>query len=207
MRAILASILLLTGSAAVGENSGTIVQLGSRLFDVRMAASELRRDDDFIPVSDIDWLRPALEADPIFDGVVFHIRSTSVPASRSWNEPGSEGNVSRAYDGSKFYNFEGFDAWLLAPESARIFYLVPDRPAEFSATCGLTSSGDKVALCVLYASYPMDPHILLQARIYFPRPMERRVQEFDILAKEMRTIAACLDVTDGSRPSGPCPSR
>jgi hypothetical protein len=76
IRAIVVSVGVATSSlAAHGESSPEhLVTLNTRTFDLGTDVSKMRRDADFVPMNDIGWLSPILDADPVLGPTVFHIK-------------------------------------------------------------------------------------------------------------------------------------
>ena len=51
-------------------------------------------------------------------------------------------------------------------------------------------------LCVVYATYPPDDYVKLKARLYWPPDPADAPTYFRDVARRMREVAYCLDVTD-----------
>lgn len=62
---------------------------------------------------------------------------------------------------------------------------------------------EKHAFCGVNASYPPDPNIRLYARVY---TATKPPNDFRAIARRMREIAYCLDVTDQLLPDGSSPN-
>jgi hypothetical protein len=102
----------------------------------------------------------------------------------------------------------GYSTYSASPNGASQVMLVPDSAdVPFAVTCGKAPRDVEFLLCVVVSSYPPDPKIFLQARVYFPKPFEAFYPRFAPIAARMLEIATCLDVTDGDRPRAPDGSR
>ncbi|MFN4173020.1 MAG: hypothetical protein ACK4GW_14815 [Pseudorhodobacter sp.] len=184
------------------EDEPNLVRISNRIFDLRMDATKLPRSPDFIPLTDIPWLRMLIDDDPFLGGIVFHIQQTRVPADLFWTFPGP-GNLHRSRDGiPDRFVFDGYDTMASEPGgSGRSYMFVPNDPSEpYSIRCG-TRTGDleELNVCFLRVSYPPDNMIFLLARICFPEPLEDLSGSFPAMAKRMREIVYCLDVTEAER--------
>ncbi|MFN3825955.1 MAG: hypothetical protein ACK4RN_18475 [Pseudorhodobacter sp.] len=184
------------------EDEPSLVRISNRIFDLRMDATRLPRSSDLIPLKRVPWLRDLIGNDPILDGIVFHIQQTRVPADFFWTFPGP-GNLHRSREGiPDRFVIDGYDTMASEPGgSGRSYMFVPNDLSEpYSIRCGTpTGQLDELQVCFLRASYPPDNMIVLLARIYFPEPLEDLRGNFAAMAKRMREIVYCLDVTEGER--------
>ncbi|MBL4917173.1 hypothetical protein [Szabonella alba] len=200
--ALLAALTAPVQADPQSKDDPNLVRISNRIFDLRMNATRLPRSSDFIPLNRVPWLRDLIGNDPILDGIVFHIQQTWVPADFLWAFPGP-GDLHRSREGiPDRFIFDGYDTMASEPGgSGRSYMFVPDDPAEpYSIRCGTrTGRLDELSVCFLTVAYPPDNMIFLHARIYSPEPLEDLRGNFAAMAKRMREIAYCLDVTEAER--------
>ena len=78
----LVALVFLSGNAYAQQTS--LIEMNTRVFDMRVDVDELRRDDDFIPLNDIKWLRDVIERDPLLPRTVVHIQVRPDPVLTFW---------------------------------------------------------------------------------------------------------------------------
>lgn len=178
-----------------------LVTLNTRTFDLATDVSKMRRDQDFIPMNDIGWLSPILDADPALGPTVFHIKvadSSNASAGDRW-----EYVKNNAHDFPYSTNIPdrfqiaGYQTWLSHEDGLGDVLMIPTDPdADYAIRCAQDRKSGEVRFCAVRASYPPDPLIYLQARLYSPENWNETKDEFDDIVARMREIAVCLDVTD-----------
>ena len=62
----------------------SLITLNTRTFDMQADVSEMRRNDSFIPLRDIDWLRELLHRDEYLHGTVVQFKAKSRPVLDGW---------------------------------------------------------------------------------------------------------------------------
>jgi hypothetical protein len=203
MRRLIPLLLALTLPQVVMAQTHpeNLTTFNTRTFDLGTDVSQMRRDPDFVPMNEIDWLGPILNADPALGAAVLHLRmdhASNVTAERLWS---FDGNLGRdfQYDQNipEMFVIDGLETRSRREDgSGGVLMIATDPQAAYSVICDLTRDASRVSLCVVLASYPPDPLIYLQARLYFPDPWNVHNNPFAPIADRMREIAHCLDVTD-----------
>jgi hypothetical protein len=203
IRAMVVLLFLVAEAAAVRAQSAPehLVTLNTRTFNLGIDVSKMRRDPDFIPMNDIDWLSPILDVDPVLGPTVFHLRAanrSNKSTSYLWEHVGNN-----AHDFPYTQNIPdrflvtGYQVWSNNEDGRGSILLIPTDPdADYAIRCDQDRKSGEVVYCHFRASYPPDPLIYLQARHYNPRDWDKTREELDDIVARMREIAACLDVTD-----------
>jgi hypothetical protein len=203
IRAMVVSVgLTLCSVVALAQSSPDhLVALNTRTFDLGIDVSKMRRDPDFVPMNEVGWLSPILDADPALGPTVFHIKLAdprNVSINYLWEYVR---NNARHFTYSEHiperFQIPGYQAWSANEDGLGRVLLIPtDSDAEYSVTCDQSRKTGEVVYCHILASYPPDPLIYLQARHYSPQNWNETREELDDIVARMREIAACLDVTD-----------
>lgn len=197
-------LCILTGSslgALAQSPQDHLVTLNTRTFDLGIDVSKMRRDPDFIPVNDIDWLSPILDADPALGPTVFHIKMahpSNVSINYLWEYVKNNAHdFPYATNIPDRFQIAGYQAWSANEDGLGRILLIPTDPdADYSIKCDQSRKTGEVEYCHILASYPPDPLIYLQARHYSPENWDETREELDDIVARMREITACLDVTD-----------
>jgi hypothetical protein len=196
MKLILFSLIsaLLTASplsAGPVLDDPSLIRMNTRIFDLRADVSKLRRDDDFIPLTEIKWLTKLIENDEYLKLTVVHIKERPQPVLRHWYSLEPDLMYPLTKNIPDMFVLDGYQTRSAHP-SNRMLLLVPrENPNDFFVTC---SGGNIEArrFCAVHATYPPDPNINLLARVYHPEPPFH----FREIAHRIREIAYCLDVTE-----------
>lgn len=191
-RYLIAAILtvnpLLAGSVPDGAS---LIQLNTRIFDLRSDVRNLRRDDDFIPLTEIKWLRMLTDADEYLEPTVVHIKERPQPVLRHWYSLEPDLMYPLTENIPDMFVLDGYQTRSAHP-SNRMLLLVPrENPNDFFVTC-YGGNIEARRFCAVHATYPPDPNINLLARVYHPEPPFH----FREIAHRIREIAYCLDVTE-----------
>lgn len=185
--AILTANPLLAGSV---PDDASLIQLNTRIFDLRSDVRNLRRDDDFIPLTEIEWLRMLTDEDPYLDLTVVHIKERPQPVLNHWYSLGPDRSFPLTNNIPDMFVLDGFQTRSSHP-SNRMLLLVPrDDPNDFNVIC-LGGNIEERRFCAVHVTYPPDPNINLLARVYHAKPPFH----FREIARRIREIAYCLDVT------------
>jgi hypothetical protein len=207
IRAMAVAISVATNSAMAQaqDNPDHLVTLNTRTFDLGIDVSEMRRDPDFVPMNEIDWLSPILDADPFLGPTVFHLKMTdpsNKTAESQWEYQNGKGvgfARNHVYNSNipDRFKIAGYDVWSYHEDGLGPVVMIPTEPdADYLIKCDQDRKSGNVDFCLVIASYPPDPLIYLQARHYSPENWEETSEELDDIVARMREIAACLDVTD-----------
>lgn len=209
MRAMI--VFLMVVASAIGVQAQSIpehlVTLNTRTFDLGTDASKLRRDPNFVPMNEIDWLGPILDADPLLGHVVFHLEMADpsmVSASFLWewergpDLPGNGWHYFYKYSQNipERFRIPGYEARANTEDGLGSVMMIPADPdKDYAVMCDPNRKSGRLDFCSIRASYPPDPLIYLKARLYHPQDWDKTRGELDDMVARMREIAACLDVT------------
>ena len=199
---VVLSCVIANALAAQAQSSPEqLVTLNTRTFDLGTDVSKMRRDADFIPMNDIDWLGPILDADPALGPTVFHIK-VAHPSNGSigylWEYAKNNAHDFPFADNiPKRLQADGYHTLMSHEDGLGDVLMIPnDQDAQYAIHCSQNRKSREVRFCLIVASYPPDPLIYLQARHYSPEPWSETREELDDIVARMREIATCLDVTD-----------
>lgn len=204
--AVLLIVSALAQSALAESDPGHLVVLNTRTFDLGIEVSKMRRDPDFVPMNEINWLKPILDTDPALGPVVFHLKMAR-PSNKTaswlweWGDVAEDGTLASFHkfsgDIPELYQVPGFETRTSHENGKGSVAILPrEADAEFSLECMPDNKTGDPNFCVLVASYPPDPLIYLKARLYYPPPDMIRSAPLHAIAARMREIAYCLDVTE-----------
>jgi hypothetical protein len=165
--------------------------MNTRIFDLRSDVRNLRRDDDFIPLTEIEWLRNLTDADAYLYPTVVHIKVAPGPVAHWWKTLEPDRGFPLTENIPDMFVLDGYQTRSQHPSNRSLLLVPRDDPSDFFARC---DGGDieKHRFCAVYATYPPDPNIWLLARVYHPEPPFH----FREIAHRIREIAYCLDVTE-----------
>jgi len=167
------------------------IKLGSRVFDLRADVTEMRRDQTFIPMNDVDWIRDLLDSQPETSNVVFHIQRLNFPVLDHWRPLQDLRDMPVTSGFPEAYQVDGYLTFANGANFRDVLFFKEELASDFYVNCGGSNPTYSV-FCGLRATYPPDPTIQIIGRIYFPKKPYR----FEKIAKTLRKIAYCLDVTD-----------
>lgn len=204
--AIVLNALIVAGALAQGHGK-TEIQMQSRVFDLGVDPSTLRRDDTFIPIDRAPWIDAIMEADPYLHSTVIHIEDRVIIHSFPGKEP-STGLFIWAIDHPRFKDnwpdnsdvpdhmvLDGYIAGPVTPFTNRgtIKYFPDDDPYDFSVSCSYDHNDGWPNFCGMIVSYPPDPLLRTKVRVY---GVTRPLNDFRAIAEHARALVYCLDVTD-----------
>ncbi|WP_457647070.1 hypothetical protein [Profundibacter sp.] len=190
-------------NAKENPSDTSLVQMNTRTFDLRTDISGLRRDDDFIPLTDIEWLHKLIKSDPLLLTTIVHIQVRPDPIRTFWPSLESDREFPLTENIPGSFIIDGFQTRSAHPTNRSLRLLPIADPNDFFVNCSGPDLEKQALLCVVYASYPPDPNIRLMARIYYPKPP----YHFREIAHRIREIAYCLDVTDRLDKDGRSPEK
>ena len=205
MRRRLTTALALLAAPAVAEAPPATVEIGSRTFLVGQVPWETEREPDFLPLNGVDWVHEIMDADPVLGPrrVVFFIGdgrpSLRTLLANGWREAhfGSQALVPEAF------RVDGLVAEVSPddpPPFTSYLYLDRDEAPSWMARCTARypPRADLGAFmsCKTKTTYPADPDISVDLRMYAPPDLPEAGTAFPALAARMVEILACLDVTD-----------
>jgi hypothetical protein len=206
---IAAAVTAATFPAEAEEAGSTLLPLGSRIFDIGVEADRLRGHPEaegetrrFIPVFDSPWLFEMRKTDPALYNVVFHIELLNQDVGFVLDyETFASGGYQHVTGIPKRFLLDGYEA-RGERTLASLMYVPKDGRRDFAIRCYRQHDRenrrwrDTFGICIVSAAYPPDPKISLMARVYATEPFDEVSQRFDDIARRMREVAFCLDVTD-----------
>jgi hypothetical protein len=207
--AIAAACIAAAQPAHAEDPGSTLLHLGTRIFDVGVEADRLRGHPEnegetrrFIPVFDSPWLFEMRKTDPALYNVVFHIELLNQDVGFVLDyERFARGDYQQVTGIPERFLLDGYEARGNRTIES-VMYVPKDAPRDFAIVCAREHDQenrrwrDSFLICFVHAAYPPDPKILLLARIYAAEPFDEVSQRFDDIARRMREVAYCLDVTD-----------
>lgn len=199
---ILVIVLAFPANAQELPVGATLIQMNTRIFDLRTDVRNLRRSEDFIPLTEIKWLLEITNRDPYLEPTVVHIQVRPEPIRIFWPSVKQDDEYPLTENIPEIFIIDGFQTRSTHPSNRMLLLLPIDDPYDFYVKC---NGGDieKQPFCSVNASYPPDPNIRLKARIYYSKPP----YNFREIAHRMREIAYCLDVTDRLGKDGRSPEK
>lgn len=173
----------------------SLITLGSRTFNFRADVRNMRRDDHFIPIQEVDWIANLMRGEPVFDRVVVHIREHAFARLDIWPSLDSVGTLPSEYPLTdnipELFIVDGFQTRSSHPSNGDLVLIPIDEPKKFFVNCMPDLLAEK-ANCFLIAPYAPDPNLYLLARMYYPTPPFN----FHEVANRMLEMAYCLDITN-----------
>lgn len=190
--------LATAGPGHADEPQSGTVDVASRLFLVGEVPFESEQIPDFLPLSSVPWLRDLTLADPLIEGAVLHIQRPPSPPAWLIGPEGVGANYGNVDGVPEVFRAEGLRAETTPELPGQSFYFRPEASAsDFMLRCGDPDLEAATFLfCSLNATYPLDPALLLVARIYYPPPFPELTGRLEPMVARMREIALCLDVTE-----------
>ena len=154
-----------------------------------------------VHLSEMDWFRALLDADPLLGPVQTKLEVTRLPNPPAYhfsdvNLSDGFGDRDRVPDALRI---EGYDVQTRQNDwPVREFIFRPAGPApEFMLRCNNPGWRTGVfQLCRLMATYPPDPSIMVLAEIYGGRPVQELAPDLPAIVARLRGMAFCLDVTE-----------
>lgn len=173
------------------------VELSTRSFWLGERPNTIDSFSPFIALRRIDWIAEILEADPTLQRAVFHIEEVHVSVADFVAGPDEREILLGPDRLPSQFNLLDYQIYGPPVSTATSFTYIPVEPgAGYLVHCGQRDDIERMSLCVVYASYAADDRIRLKARLYFPPDPIDRPDYFRNVAKRMREVARCLDVTD-----------
>ncbi len=199
------TVLLFFAPVATAQNrpdDASLIQLNTRIFDLRADVRNLRRDDDFIPLTEIEWLRMLTDEDEYLEPTVVHIKAARAPVLKRWKTLEPDRDFPITENIPSMFLLDGYQTRSGHPSNRRLLLVPIDDSTDFTVHCN-GGNIEKHRFCTVSATYPPDPNIWLLARVYHPEPPFH----FREIAHRIREIAYCLDVTEavnsGAYKAGP----
>ncbi|MGB5558413.1 MAG: hypothetical protein WBN04_10420 [Paracoccaceae bacterium] len=195
-RLIKTFLLFVAMTYAVGAQDlpaeSSLIKMNTRTFDLRSDVRNLRRDDDFIPLTEIAWIVKFVNADRYLNHRIVHIQVRPQPIVDTWPSIVPDDEFPLVDNIPEEFFLDGYQTRSRHPFNRSLLLFPDDDPFDFYVNC-YTNNGGYPASCFVTATYPPDPNIQLLARMYH---VTAKPYEFREIAHRMREVAYCLDVTD-----------
>lgn len=201
---LLTIIVFLVSGSPQAENvsEGTsLVTLRSRIFDLKVDATRIPRDDHFIPLTRVRWIERLLKNDDNLYPTVIHIDSTQRGSGRYvWRPDVAEERYTHTEGLPAILLIDGYDVrWQSSslPTKRGTVLLVPKGERDdFYASCAYDKSEQLASFCSVTVSYPPDKDLRIRVRIY---KITNPINDFRAIAHKARALVYCLDVTEQIR--------
>lgn len=181
-------------NAVFAEEPSSLIHLGPRIFDMRSDPDLIVRTDDFIPITEVDWIYEATEHAPDLEPSVIHIRYLRpLPPNRKrvWLPDTASEPVGDDFPDA--LKPVGFD--VIKKNSGAGLLVLPNDSKEYFALCLYSPLHTRYDLCTVTIKYRPDPSIELYVRLY--RRDHIQVPDFRAVARKVHNFVYCvLDVTD-----------
>jgi hypothetical protein len=200
--------VLVTASGAHAESqvnpSDTLISLGTRIFDLRERSPilDLQVENEFVSLTDVDWIRDMTWSDPLLVNTVIHIKDQTrlhsggeppwAPDDRSRFHP--DPTLPSIFD-LDYYEV-GWQGVHEAPVRGDILIFPRHDPKRFYARCGYDRADPKPIFCAVSFRYGPDRHLLVTTRIY---QVTSPLNDFAEIAARVEALVRCLDVTEAVR--------
>ena len=187
------------------DASDTLISLGTRVFDLRERSPilNLQVENEFVSLTDADWIKDMTWSDPLLARTVIHIKDHT--RLYSVGQP-----VWAPDDKSRFhpdptlppiFDLEGYDVgWegIFYENRPRGDILIFPRndPQRFYARCGYERAKSKPIFCAVSFRYGADRNLLVTTRIY---QVTSPLNDFAEIAARVEALVTCLDVTEAVR--------
>jgi hypothetical protein len=185
--------------------SGTLINLGTRIFDLREHSRiiDLQVSNEFVSLSDVTWIEALSEADPYLAGTVIHIKDQTrlfAGGDPTW----APDNRSRFHPDPTLpplFDLEGYEVgwegifYEARPRGDILIFLQND-PQRFYARCGYDRATPKPIFCGVSFRYGPDRNLLVTTRVY---RVSSPLNDFAEIAARVEALVRCLDVTEAVR--------
>ena len=185
--------------------SDRLINLGTRVFDLRERSPilDLQVENEFVSLTDVDWIRDMTWSDPLLTNTVIHIKDHTrmfAGAEPTW----APDNKSRFHPDPTLppiFDLEGYDVgWEGVFYEARprgdILIFLRNDPRRFYARCGYERARSKPIFCAVSFRYGPDRNLLITTRIY---QVTSPLNDFAEIAAQVEALVRCLDVTEAVR--------
>jgi|GEM_PF-5839400 len=194
-------LLLVAFSASSGDadelpENTSLIEMRSRVFDMRWDASRIRRDDHFIPIDRVEWVHALMKRDPDLKYTVIHVDTVPGPEGRYVWMPGIADDRFPISEGiPSVLKLEGYDARRRSLSRIGTIALIARDRDDHYIRCTFEDGDPGPSGCSITVSYPLDRDIRIKVRIY--RRTDKPIDDFASIARKARLIVRCmLDVTD-----------
>ncbi|MCW3780716.1 hypothetical protein [Defluviimonas salinarum] len=181
-----------------------LVTLGTRTFDLRKRTpiQDLQVENEFVSLSDVDWIWDLTQADPHLQNTVIHIKDqtalhagvepTWAPDAASRFHPDPTLPPLFDLDGYKV----GWQGLHEAPARGDVLIFPEFDSKRFYARCGFDRAEPKPIFCAVSFRYIPDRNLLVTTRIY---QVTAPLNNFAEIAARVEALVRCLDVTEALR--------
>lgn len=183
----------------------TLINLGTRVFDLRVQSPilDLQADNEFVSLTDVDWIKDMTWSDPLLTNTVIHIKDHT--RLYSVGQPvWAPDNKSRFHPDPTLppiFDLDGYEVgwegifYETRPRGDILIFLRND-PQRFYARCGYDRATPKPIFCSVNFRYDPDRNLLIKTRIY---QVTSPLNDFAEIAARVEALVRCLDVTEAAR--------
>ena len=201
---LLTTLLALAALPAVADEPRGTVEIGTRTFLVDQVPWETERQPNFLPINGVDWVHAIMDADPIMGPrrVVFFIHDERPSMRQLLSQGWRERHFGRQDLVPEAFRVDGLTVEVNPrdpPPLTSFLYLDDDDAPTWKTSCTFRyppEDRSEFSGCSMMTTYPADPDISVNLRIYAPPYVAGIGESFPALAARMVEILACLDVTD-----------
>ena len=202
---ILCAVLVsISGARAESQTnpSDTLISLGTRVFDLRERSPilDLQVENEFVSLTDVDWIMDMTWSDPLLTNTVIHIKDQTrmfAGGEPTW-APDTKSRFHPDPTLPPIFDLEGYDVgwegifYEARPRGDILIFLRND-PQRFYARCGYERAKSKPIFCAVSFRYGADRNLLVTTRIY---QVTSPLNDFSEIAARVEALVRCLDVTE-----------
>ncbi|MDW4549655.1 hypothetical protein R5H32_09850 [Defluviimonas sp. D31] len=205
---LLLGVVLVSLSAAradtIRNGTDTLVTLGTRTFDLRerSATLDLQVENEFVSLSDVNWIDDLTRTDPNLHSTVIHIKDQT-SMNRGAEPYWAPNETSRFHPDPTLppiFHLDNYEVgWLgqhAAPVRGDILIYPRQDPKRFFALCGFDREDAGPIFCSVNFRYGPDRNLLVTTRIY---RVTAPLNDFAEIAARVEALVRCLDVTEALR--------
>ena len=196
-----AALVSISGARAESQTnpSDTLISLGTRVFDLRERSPilDLQVENEFVSLTDVDWIKTMTWSDPLLTRTVIHIKDRShglgvpgwLPDDRSRFHP--DASLPPIFD-LDFYEV----GWLgtnEAPGRGDLLIFPRHNPQSFDVLCAYDRANASPTFCSVNFRYGPDRNLQVRTRIY---QVTSPLNDFAEIAARVEALVRCLDVTE-----------
>lgn len=197
LAAILLTVVVTAFAQGAPDERSSLIQLGSRVFDLGTDVRRIQREPHFIPVTDVDWISALADSDPYLHATVIHIRTLAhLLGTPIWPPEEDRVQYAPARDLADAWALKDFDVhWRhkVAPSTRGDIMLFPkSSKIEYYVGCAYDRADPIPTFCAVNALYPPDPNLRIKVRIY---QITDPLNDFRAIVERTLNLIYCLDVT------------
>ena len=184
--------------------SGTLISLGTRVFDLRERSPilDLQVENEFVSLTDVNWIMDMTWSDPLLTNTVIHIKDHT--RLYSVGQPvWAPDNKSRFHPDPTLppiFDLDGYEVgWAgvqEAPVRGDILIFLKQDPQSFYVNCAYDRADSAPTFCAVNFRYGPDRNLIIKTRVY---RVTSPLNDFAEIAAQVEALVRCLDVTEDVR--------